>query len=152
MKATTLLREQHRRLERLIAQVGEDQEMRLPLVLQLVEELMTHLSIEDHFFLCPIADSTGIRVDAYRDSQASLRNAVLQTVFAEEDDSAFDERLTELTSAFASHARVLERDLFPLVESQLVVPLETMGDRMQTFWEASLGTDRPSAACVNAAE
>lgn len=152
MKATTLLREQHRRLERLIAQVGEDREMRLPLVLQLVEELMTHLSIEDHFFLCPVADSTGLRVEAYRESQAGVRNAVLQTVFAEDDDRVFDERLAELKTVFAQHARVLERDFFPLVESQLTVPLETIGDRMQTFWEASLGTSRPHIACVNAAE
>ena len=67
MMATTLLRDHHRRLQRLLARLGSERQLRMPLVLQLVEELMTHLSLEDHFFLCPVADKVGIRVDKYRE-------------------------------------------------------------------------------------
>jgi|GEM_PF-2522234 len=144
MKATTLLRDQHRSLEGLVARVSRERDSRLPLVLQLVEELMTHLSIEDHFFLCPVADTTGLRVEAYRESQGRVRNALLQAVFAEQDEMAFQPRLKELQSAFTQHTRVLERDLLPLVDSQLrPEELEAMGGRMQAFWDASIAHERP---------
>ena len=147
MMATTLLRDHHRRLQRLLARLGSERQLRMPLVLQLVEELMTHLSIEDHFFLCPVADKVGIRVDTYRDEQARVRNAVLQAVFAETDDGVFDARLQELEKVFLQHARVLERDLFPLVETHVRTDdLEVIGDRMQVFWDAAVGPARPTSS------
>ncbi len=154
MKATSLLREQHRRLERLLARVGAEPSLRLPLVLQLVEELMTHLAVEDHFFLCAVADATGIRVDAYRHAQAAVRNAVLQAVFVEDDDEVFADRIGELHLELTRHVRVLERDLFPLVESQVpAADLEAVGARMQAYWEAAVGTGMPpQPSHVHAAE
>jgi hypothetical protein len=155
MKATSLLREQHRSLRRLLTRVEREKTLRQPLVRELIEQLMTHLSIEDHFFLCPIADATGIRVDAYRDDLARVRNAILQAVFAELDDAAFARCLRELEAEFASHVSVVERDLLPLVDRQLRPDdLETIGDRMQTFWDAAVGeiARRPDPAHIHAAQ
>lgn len=156
MLATTLLRDHYRRLEHLIQHVAQERASRLPLVLQLVEELMTHLSIEDHLFLSRIADATGMRVDKYREDQALVRNAVLQAVFVEDDDKAFAGRLRELASAFERHARVMERDLLPLVEAQLrPEELEAIGSRMESYWEAAVGVTggRPvRSSHVHAAE
>jgi hypothetical protein len=154
MNAIRLLRMQHRRLEHLLAHVDDDRTMRLPSVLQLVEELMTHLSIEDHLFLSRVADSTGLRVDDYRESQGAVRNAMLQTVFVEEDDPAFTDRLAALRAAFAEHSRVLERDLMPLVEARVTpAELESLGERMQAFWEATVGPQpgAPEHAQIHAA-
>jgi hypothetical protein len=163
MKATSLLRNQHRRIEALIARVGREvaastvgreRQLRLTLVLQLVEELMTHLSLEDNVFLCSVADATGIRADTYRADQAQVRNAILQAVFAEEDDSIFAARLLELSLAFDKHVRVIERDVFPLADAQLKgEDLETMGTRMQTCWDAAIhGEGPPLRAHEHAAE
>lgn len=153
MKATALLREQHRRLEQLLGQVGRERASRLTLVLRLVEELMTHLSIADTFFLGKVADSTTIRVQPYREDQARVRNAVLQAVFVEENDAAFEARLCELAVEFKRHAHVLERDLLPLVEAQLRVDeLETMGTRMQSYWESAVGCENLEARHFHAAE
>jgi hemerythrin HHE cation binding domain-containing protein len=154
MKATTLLRDQHRSLERLLARLGGERHLRMPLVLQLVEELMTHLSLEDHFFLSPIADRVGIRVDGFREDQAAVRNAVLQVVFAEGDDALFGERLRDLGAAMEGHARTVERDLLPLVESQVRADeLERLGDRMQAFWDAAIVAETTTRAShVHAAE
>jgi hypothetical protein len=155
MNAIRLLRTQHRRLEHLLAHVDDDRSARLPRVLQLVEELMTHLSIEDHLFLSRVADVTGLRVDDYRGSQGRVRNAMLQTVFVEDDDAAFAQRLGELRMAFTEHARVLERDLMPIVEMRLASgELETLGDRMQSFWDATVGGDAgtPQRTHFHAAE
>jgi hypothetical protein len=144
MKATSLLRDQHRRIDALLRRVGDEQQQRLALVLQLVEELMTHLALEDHVFLSRVADATGMRADAYRDDQARVRNAVLQAVFAEEDDAAFSARLMELASAFEHHARLMDRDVFPLADTQLErEDLETMGTRMQTHWDAAIHGEGP---------
>jgi hypothetical protein len=121
------------------ATVSRERQQRLSLVLQLVEEMLTHLSLEDHVFLCRVADATGLRADAYREDQALVRNAVLQAVFAEEDDVLFEARVIELSLAFERHVRVLERDVFPLADAQLKgEDLETMGSRMQTCWDAAI--------------
>jgi hypothetical protein len=142
MNAIRLLHAQHQRLEHLLTQVDEEHAARLPRVLQLVEELMTHLSIEDHLFLCYVADATGVRVDEYRDAQGHVRNAMLQAVFVEENDPVFSERLAVLRAAFEQHAHVLERDLLPVVESRLGPgDLEALGDRMQSFWDATVGAE-----------
>jgi hypothetical protein len=153
MKATSLLRNQHRRIEALIGRVGREaadstvgreRQLRLTLVLQLVEELMTHLSLEDHVFLCSVADATGIRADTYRADQAQVRNAILQAVFAEEDDTIFAARVLELSLAFDQHVRVIERDVFPLADAKLKgEDLETMGTRMQTCWDAAIHGEGP---------
>jgi hypothetical protein len=155
MNANRLLRSQHRRLENLLAHVDDDRPTRLARVLELVEELMTHLSIEDHLFLYRVADATGLRVDEYRDSQALVRNAMLQTVFVEEDDAAFASRLDELRVRFAEHVHTLERDLLPLVEARVApAEMEALGDRMQAFWDATVGSypGSPERAHVHAAE
>jgi hypothetical protein len=156
MLATTLLREQHRSLTSLIRRVADERGSRLPLMLCLVEELMTHLSIEDHFFLSTVADATAIRVESVREEQARVRNAVLQAVFVEEDEPTLDQRLAELSAAFERHTTKLEGDLLPRVEAELRGDdLETIGTRMQSFWEAALGrgADRsPTDGQVHAAE
>jgi hypothetical protein len=153
MDASKLIRSQHRRLEYLLARVDLEKDTRLARVLQLVEELMTHLSIEDHLFLNRVADETGVRVESFRESQAQVRNAMLQTVFVEDDDETFVVRLGELRKAFAEHALVLERDLLPLVESRMVpAAIEALGDRMQSFWDATVGIDGSTQERSHAAE
>lgn len=80
---------------------------------------------------------------------------MLQAVFVEEDDAVFTERAAELRAVFAEHAHVLERDLLPLVESRLgSSELETLGERMQSFWDATVGSDpgAPERPHVYAAE
>lgn len=146
MKATSLLRNQHRRVEGLLGRVSGDRQLRLPLVLQLVEELMTHLSLEDHLLVSRVADATGMRADTCREDHARVRNAVLQAVFAEEDDVAFRARLSNLSSAFVRHVQLMERDVFPLADSQLKgEDLERMGTRMQRHWNAAIAPDAPEA-------
>ncbi len=116
---------------------------------------MTHLAIENHIFLYRVADATGLRVDAYRDSLAQVRNAMLQTVFAEEDDVVFVARLGELRAAFAEHVHALERDLLPLVAMRLGPgEMESLGERMQAFWDATVGPEAgiPEGTHVYAAE
>jgi hypothetical protein len=158
MKATTLLREQHRRLDGLLARVeSEHGQVRLATMLQLVEELLTHLSLEDHVFLRGVADETGMRLETYRVEQGEVRNALLQAVFAEQDEPRFADRLRDLGTEMRQHARAMERDVLGLVESQVPArELEAMGARMRRYWDAAvggqLGPQPPSASHVHAAE
>jgi hypothetical protein len=144
MKATALLREQHRRVERLLARIGGEREFRVSLVLELVREIMTHLSIEDRVFLDRVSLTTGLQADTYRENQARVRNAVLQAVFAEDDDAVFAERLGELCAAFGQHVRALEEDVFPLVDARVRGDvLESIGASMASSWDAALRGDPP---------
>ena len=118
-----------------------------------VDDLLVHRLAEDHFFLCNVADSTSIRVEPYREEHASLRNAILQAVFVEEDDAAFDVRLRELTEAYERYARVMERDLLPLVEAHVSHErLEAIGTRMESYWQAAICPGPASGGQVYAAE
>ena len=120
MKAKTLLREQHRRLDGLFARVESERgQTRLATMLQLVEELLTHLSLEEHVFLRGVGDGTGLRLDTYRSEHGDVRNALLQAVFAEQDEQRFVERLSELGVQMRLHAQVIERDVIGLVESHV---------------------------------
>ncbi len=158
MKATTLLREQHRRLEGLLARVESERgQTRLATMLQLVEELLTHLSLEDHVFLRGVADGTGLRLETYREEHGDVRNALLQAVFAEQDEPRFTERLRELATTLRHHVHVMERDVLGLVESQVPArDLDAMGERMRRYWDAAIGGQMgqppPSASHVHAAE
>lgn len=158
MKATTLLREQHRRLEGLLSRIESERgQSKLATMLQLVEELLTHLSLEDHVFLRGVADGTGLRLDAYRAEHGDLRNALLQAVFAEQDERVFAERVGELGVAIRHHVHVMERDVLGLVESEVDArDLEAMGERMRRYWDAAVGGHTvqppPSASHVHAAE
>ena len=158
MKATTLLREQHRRLDVLLRHVQNERgQTRLAAMLQLVEELLTHLSLEDHVFLRGVADTTGLRLETYRAEQSEVRNALLQAVFAEQDEPRFEERLGELASEMQRHTRVMERDVIGLVDCQVPArDLEAMGERMRRYWDAAIGTrldqPPPSKSHVHAAE
>jgi hypothetical protein len=145
MKATTLLRDQHRTVERLLETVCKDRRLRTPLVMQLVEELMTHLSLEDHF-LGALAERAGVPMDSCRGRHPSLRNAVLQVVFAEADDDVFQLRLRELHTAFVQHARASDRDLLTVVESRVRGDeLERLGDRMEGLRNGCVGPPRRPA-------
>jgi len=143
MKATALLRQKHKALARLLARVAEDRAQRVALMLQLIEELMTHLLIENRLFLEPIAAMATVRIDAHRDDHARIRNAILQAVFVEADDAAFAVRLEDLAGAFNGHVRTLERELLPAVEARIAEDdLESMGKRMQAVWARAMGSGR----------
>ncbi len=158
MKATTLLREQHRRLEGLLARVETERgQKRLAVMLQLVEELLTHLSLEEHVFLRGVVDGTGLRLETYRAEHGDVRNALLQAVFAEQDKPRFTERLHELTKTLRHHVHVMDRDVLGLVDSEVPArDLETMGERMRRYWDAAIGGQTgqppPSTSHVHAAE
>jgi hypothetical protein len=144
MKATALLREQHRRVERLLARIGREREFRVSLVLELVRETMTHLSIEERVFLDRVSLTTGLPPDACRENHALVRNAVLQAVFAEDDDDAFAARLEELCAAFEQHVRALEEEVFPLVDTLVRGDvLESMGASMASSFDAAIRGDSP---------
>jgi Hemerythrin HHE cation binding domain len=154
MEATALVRGQHRSLEHLLARIRCQKALRPGLVYRLVEELMTHMALEDRFLLGELGARTAVRIEPYRDDQACVRNAMLQAVFAEAEEGRFADRLRDLAIAFETHTHVLERGLLPLVESALGADeLKALGDRMQTFWHAALGHRGPSAEPhVHAAE
>jgi hypothetical protein len=78
---------------------------------------------------------------------------MLQTVFVEDDDATFAARLGELRKTFGEHAIALERDLLPLVESRMgPATNDALGDRMQAFWDATVGIDGGPQQRSHAAE
>jgi hypothetical protein len=139
MKATAWLVDQHRQLERLLAALETQKLARLPLLLELVEQLTTHLAIEDHVFYWEVRDRVDLPLDPFQNHHASTKKALVRAVVAEVDDVAFAERLEDLRLQMAEHVRQEEGVLMPRVEAIMTpTELDALGKRMQAFYTTVL--------------
>jgi hypothetical protein len=142
MKATSVLHHQHRRLAQLATAVEHDEALRIPRLLELVEELMAHVAIEDHFFYWAVADALDIPLASYHDDHARVKNALLQLVLAESDSRSFARRLADLVKAMEAHVALVEQSLVPLVEERMSPEdLEALGERMLSFHAAAVSSN-----------
>jgi hypothetical protein len=139
MKATAVLHEQHRHVEKLVKRIEQATDLRIPLLLELVEELMAHVAIEDHLYYCWLSDALDLDLATYRDDHTRLKNALLQLVFSESDAASFEHRLGDLTRALTTHVAFVDRNLAPTVEQRMPArELEELGERMASFYEAAV--------------
>lgn len=129
MKATALLKEQHRTVEALFAKIeaGEPETVK-----DLASALAAHMAIEHEFFY-PAAgdvdvDAVGEAFEEHAIAEIALKRA-LSTDF---EDEAFDARIKVLKELIEHHVEEEETELFPKVEADLEPALlEAMGEKME---------------------
>jgi hypothetical protein len=138
MTATSLLTGQHGHLLSLIDRLERSEaEGRLPLLLELIDELTAHLAIAAYFVYGVAHDATGISLERYHRGQATLKSALKQVLHAEADDETFRANLSFLKQVLAAHVSAEEHELFPATE-RAVPPhaLDAIGSRMAAFYSA----------------
>jgi hemerythrin superfamily protein len=140
MKATNLLKRQHRQAERLFRQLqrSKDEGERMELVTQLATALAAHMVIEEQIFY-PAAQQVLSGKKALMGETAYLEHmtakAALQNVVGD-GPMSFEARLKVLKELVLHHVEEEEEALFPELESLIDdAQMKALGAQMQETFE-----------------
>jgi iron-sulfur cluster repair protein YtfE (RIC family) len=150
MKATSLLKRQHRQTERLFKQLqrSKDEGERMELVTELANALSAHMMIEEQIFY-PAAQQVLEGKKALLGEGAVLEHQMakiaLQNVLAEGQVS-FEARLKVLRDLIEHHVEEEEELMFPEIEARMEdTELKVLGARMQEMHEQAVAAGHQKA-------
>jgi hemerythrin superfamily protein len=137
MKATALLKNQHREVKALFKKVEstEDPETRRQLLDEIGEQLKTHTRIEEEIFYPAVRDVGTEKAQEMVD-EAFEEHHVVDLVLAElpdvdPEDERFAAKMTVLRELVLHHADEEEEEMFPMAEKKLGADqLKELGDTM----------------------
>ena len=143
MKATDLLKKQHKSVKALFKKVDktEDGRQRRQLMDQIANELKIHTKIEEEIFY-PAVREIGTEKAAEMIDEAFEEHHVVDLVLAElpkvdPEDERFAAKMTVLSELVEHHADEEEDEMFPTCEKKLGRErLEQLGEQMQQVAEA----------------
>jgi hemerythrin superfamily protein len=151
MKATDLLKKQHREVKGLFKKVEktESARERRQLMDQIAEALTMHTRIEEQVFY-PAVRGIGTKKAEEMIAEALEEHHVVDLVLAElpkvdPEDERFEAKMTVLSELVEHHADEEEEEMFPVAEKRLGEELEALGERMQAMMGES-GSGRRRAA------
>ena len=151
MKATDLLKKQHKSVKTLFRKVDqtEDGRQRRRLVDQIAHELKIHTKIEEEIFY-PAVREVGTSKAGEMVDEAYEEHHVVDLVLAElpqvdPEDERFAAKMTVLSELVEHHADEEEDEMFPMCEKKLGRDrLQELGERMQQMAEG-MGARRRAA-------
>ena len=137
MKATDLLKKQHREVKALFKKVEktEDAGQRRQLLDQITEDLKMHTRIEEQIFYPAIRDLGTKKAEEMID-EALEEHHVVDLVLAElpsvdPEDERFEAKMTVLSELVEHHAEEEEEEMFKLAQKLGDDELKALGERMQ---------------------
>lgn len=136
MKATDLLKQQHRTVEALFAKIeaGEPEALK-----DLASALAAHMAIEHEFFYPESREIDEDQIAEAFEEHAIAEVALKRALACDPEDEAFDARVTVLKELIAHHVKEEESELFPDVESELDGDqLEALGKKMEARFDEVL--------------
>jgi hemerythrin-like domain-containing protein len=147
MKATALLTDQHRTIERLLDGLNVDVRGRRNVLLPLAEEIVAHIVVEQRVFYPCVERVLTFDLTRHIDTHRWARATLLRLQNPQIGDAGFCDELARLKMIVAQHVALEDGVLFTEVER--VVDgylLERLGDRVRVFHAAMLKGDTPSLA------
>jgi hypothetical protein len=136
MKATDLLKQQHRTVEALFAKIegGEPEALK-----DLASALAAHMAIEHEFFYPESRDVDEDAILEAFEEHAIAETALKRALALDPEDESFDARVAVLKELIQHHVKEEEGELFPQVEKELeATELEALGARMEKRFEEVL--------------
>lgn len=138
MKATDLLKKQHRQVEKLFKQCEKAKEprQRRQLMGQIVEMLKMHTKIEEEVFYPAVRELRTSKAEEMID-EAFEEHHVVDLVLAElprvdPEDERFDAKITVLSELVEHHVEEEEEEMFPMAEKKLGAErIKELGQRME---------------------
>jgi len=137
MKATDLLKKQHRQVEKLFKQAEKAQSrQRRQLMDQIVEQLKLHTKIEEEIFYPAVRELGTSKAEEMID-EAFEEHHVVDLVLAElpkvdPDDERFEAKMTVLSELVQHHVEEEEGELFPMAEKKLGAErIKELGQQME---------------------
>jgi hemerythrin-like domain-containing protein len=149
MKATDLLKKQHRSVEALFKKVDktENPEQRRRLMEQIAHELKIHTKIEEEIYYPAVREIGTDKAEEMMD-EALEEHHVVDLVLAElprvdPEDERFAAKMTVLSELIEHHVEEEEDEVFPMSEKKLgKETLNELGERMQRMAEGMGGQRR----------
>lgn len=142
MKATNILKRQHRQVEKLFSNIehARDDGRRMALVAQLADELAAHMLIEEQLFYPTVIsrlDDPTLVEEGYLEHHAA--RGALQLVLGKTELVSFKAKLKTLKEMIEHHVEEEEGEMFPAVESAIEEEeLKTLGAEMKAMFEAAV--------------
>ena len=137
MKATDLLKKQHRQVEKLFKQAEKAQSrQRRQLMEQIVEQLKLHTKIEEEIFYPAVRELGTSKAEEMID-EAFEEHHVVDLVLAElpkvdPEDDRFEAKMTVLSELVHHHVEEEEGELFPMAEKKLGAErIKELGQQME---------------------
>jgi len=137
MKATDLLKKQHRQVEKLFKQAEKAQSrQRRQLMEQIVEQLKLHTKIEEEIFYPAVRELGTSKAEEMID-EAFEEHHVVDLVLAElpkvdPEDERFEAKMTVLSELVQHHVEEEEGELFPMAEKKLGAErIKELGQQME---------------------
>jgi len=143
MKATDLLRQQHREVEELFRQLQstEDEEERASLREELASNLAAHAAIEEEIFYPAAMEAigTGGRIREAFEEHAVADFALYRFLHISPSDETFAAKLGTLKDVVMNHVEEEESELLPQAEGEIDrEKLEMLGERLNARFEERL--------------
>lgn len=135
MKATSLLEDQHRKVEALFEKLesgGSDADV----LEELANSLAAHMAIEQDIFYPAIKEVDSDLVNESFEEHSIAEVALKRLLATDDGDDSFDARVTALKELIEHHVEEEEEQLFPAVEKALSEEtLEKLGTVMTRRFE-----------------
>jgi hemerythrin superfamily protein len=138
MKATDLLKKQHRQVEKLFkeAEKTEDARQRRKLMEQIAADLKLHTQIEEEIFYPAVRELGTSKAEEMID-EAFEEHHVVDLVLAElpkvdPEDERFEAKMTVLSELVKHHVEEEEDEMFPMAEKKLGAErIKELGQQME---------------------
>ena len=138
MKATDLLKKQHRNVEKLFKQCEktEDPRQRRQLMERIATELKMHTKIEEEIFYPAVREMGTSKAEEMVD-EAFEEHHVVDLVIAElpevdPEDERFQAKMTVLSELVEHHVEEEEEEMFPMAEKKLGAErMKQLGQQME---------------------
>jgi hemerythrin superfamily protein len=139
MKATALLKKQHRKVEGMFAQLEKGKGDISAVLAQLANDLAAHMAIEQTIFYPTVKEIDPKVVGESYQEHAIAELALKRLIETPADDPTFAPKVTALKELIAHHVEEEEEELFPTVEKKLEPEqLDALGAQMLRAFEAAV--------------
>jgi iron-sulfur cluster repair protein YtfE (RIC family) len=136
MKATTLLENQHRKVEAIFKKLEGGRSEPEPLLEELANNLAAHMAIEQDIFYPAIKEVDEDMVNESYEEHSLAEVALKRLLSSSPDDDSFKARVTALRELIEHHVTEEEEELFPEVEKALgEEALTQLGKAMKTRFD-----------------
>jgi hypothetical protein len=138
MQATSLLARQHRQIAHLLTLVEREASSRRDALPELFEELLNHLTLEDHVFYAQAQRAAGVVIKPAREAHAETKRALYALVELPDRGAQFGAALRKLREVFEVHVAQDERLFALFARVNEPSEIEELGEDMAAF-AAALG-------------
>ena len=152
MKATDLLKRQHKEVKGLFKKIEktENARTRRQLLDQIATDLEAHMAIEEEMFY-PAVRELGTRKAEEMVAEAYEEHHVVKLVLAElpqvdPEAERFEAKMTVLSELVQHHVEEEEEEMFTSAQKLGADELEDLGERMEQRFEEVRGQRQPKAA------